>query len=292
MSIASELAEELSVSPVVQRGQKSFWQRFINDKSAIAGVVMFLILLLAALLAPLIATHDPLAIPPGEARLPPSAEHWFGTDQLGRDVFARVIYAGRISLAVGIGAATLATVVGVVVGLVSGYRRGWVDWLLTGITDVFFVFPAVLLASALAISLGRGVDTMVIVLGLAGWPMIARVCRNAVLEAKEQEWVEVARATGCSTARILVHHIAPRIAGQVAVMTTLYVAIAILGEATLSFLAVGITEPTPSWGLMIAGGRSLLGPAPHIVVFPAIALFLTVVSMMLISDAVRTANSR
>lgn len=258
-----------------------------SNPSMSIGCALLSVIALSAVAAPLISVHDPLLIPRGGARQPPSIDHWFGTDQLGRDVFARVMYGARTSLGVGVGAALLATSIGVPIGALAGYRRGWVDALLTRLTEMFLVFPAVLIASLLIVVLGRGSATIAIVLGLVGWPLIARVSRGAVMQVVAEEWVDAARAVGCSETRNLFVHVLPHAIAPVAVVCVLFVSTAILGEATLSYLAIGTVEPSASWGLMIAGGQSALHSAPHVVIFPALALVVTIGSLMLMAEGLR-----
>lgn len=267
--------------------QGSAANRGTDIRVAIGGVMLAAIVGIAVC-APLVATYDPGFIPRGEARLSPSWNHWFGTDEIGRDVFSRVVYGARSSLLVGFGATAIAGAIGIVVGAVAGYRGGVIDSLLMRLTDMFLIFPAVLLASALTLVLGRGVGTLVIVLGIVGWPVIARVTRATVTEVSQQGWVEAAIAIGCSEYRVLTRHVLPHALAPIVAVTILYVATAILGEATLSFLAIGITDPTPSWGSMIAGGRRTLATDPHIVLFPIAALFLTVSALLTLASGSRS----
>jgi ABC-type dipeptide/oligopeptide/nickel transport system permease subunit len=271
-----------------------FWRRYRANRAAVMGLVVVVLLVLAAVFAPLVARHNPLYIPAGQSLLGPSASHWFGTDQQGRDIFARVVYGARTSMLIGLGSAFLATVIGVVVGSAAGYRQGVIDALLMRMAEVFLVLPAILLAGALIIVFSHGAFgyrslSVTMALGLVGWPMVARVARASTMEIKHATFVDAAKVAGVSDLRIVWRHVLPHTLPAVAVVAVLSIGTSILAESSLSFLAVGVREPTPSWGLEIAESSGFISIAPHVVLFPSAAIFVTVLSFIAISEGVRDA---
>jgi ABC-type dipeptide/oligopeptide/nickel transport system permease subunit len=265
------------------------WRRFRRNRLALVGLGILAVLVVAALFAPVVTSYDPTAIDTAASRLPPSAAHWFGTDLLGRDLFTRVVYGARVSLRVGVFATAIALAVGLLVGALSGYFGGLVDAVLMRSVDVFLAFPYILLAIVVISVVGRGEGTVILVLGLVGWMQIARVFRSSVLQVRESEYVEAGRAMGCSNTRLIVRHILPNAVQPVAVLGTIFVGTAVLSEAALSFLGVGITEPTPAWGLMVAEGRRFLFTSPHLLFFPGLAIFVTVMAFVFVGDGLRDA---
>jgi peptide/nickel transport system permease protein len=252
----------------------------------VVGAFVFVVIVAMVIAAPLLATHDPLHVPVGGARLSPSADHWFGTDQQGRDVFARVLYGGRVSLVVGFGSALLAAVIGTLVGAIAGVRRRWTDQLLMRTTDVFFVFPTILFAACLVLVFGRNTWAMMLAVALTTWPQVARVVRSVTLEAAQSLFVQASRSNGLGERAIFRLHLLPRIVSMLLPIVIASVATGILTEASLSFLAIGVAEPKPSWGLMIASGRRFLTVSPHIILFPAAAIVLTVGSLVLMHESI------
>jgi peptide/nickel transport system permease protein len=291
MSDVSRSTVDARPVDVVLRTDRSArtWRRVLRRPQTIAGVVLLIALVVLAVFAPLFAKYGPDAVPPGGARLAPSSAHWFGTDQLGRDEFSRVLYGGRTSLLIGITAAAMAGVIGIAIGTLAGYRGGWVDALLMRVTEVVLVFPGIVLAGVLVIALGRGRGTVIVVLAVVLSPVVARVVRSSVLDVKHATFVEAARAVGVRPVNVVLRHVLPHALAPATVIITLSVGTSILAESTLSFLAVGITEPTASWGLMVAGGRRFLSSSPHIVLFPAGAIFLTVLAFVLLANGLRDA---
>jgi ABC-type dipeptide/oligopeptide/nickel transport system permease subunit len=253
------------------------WRRFRRNKLA-AGALTFLVLLvLVAIFAPLVAPYG-ITDRTGEFRAGPSWDHLFGTDRIGRDVFSRVVYGARVSLRVGI----LATGISLVFG---GFRES----VIMRITDVFLSIPYIILAIAIATVLGRGENTVIIVLGVTGWLAICRIVRSSFLQLRQLEYVEAATAIGAGRARIMFRHILPNALQPVIVYGAIAVGTAILSEAALSFLGVGAVEPTPAWGLMINEGRGDLVNAPHLLFFPGGAIFLTVLAFQFVGDGLRDA---
>lgn len=269
--------------------RKDVWRRFRRNKMAMAGLVFIIVVALAAIFAPLIAPFSITERAIGEYRSPPSRAHWFGTDTIGRDVFSRVIYGARVSLKIGLAAASISLVIGVLLGAVAGFFGGVVDTIITRITDVFLSIPYIVLAIAIASVLGRSENTVILVLGLTGWLSLCRIVRSSFLSLKQLEYVEAARALGYSRTRIMFRHILPNALQPVIVYGTISVGAVILSEAALSFLGVGPQDPTPAWGLMVSDGKSLLAVAPHLLFFPGGAIFLTVVALVFMGDGLRDA---
>jgi peptide/nickel transport system permease protein len=260
------------------------------NRLAYIGIFIAAVLVIMAVFAPLIATHDPIAQNLLTRYAAPSAEHWFGTDALGRDVFSRLVYGARISLQVGITVTAVSTVVGMIIGAIAGFYGGWIDKILSGyIFNVFLAFPGLLLAIALVAFLGAGLGKVILALCIIGWVGYARVMRGQVLKVREYDFVQAARALGASDGRLLFTHILPNAIQPIIVQASLGMAGAVLSEASLSFLGLGIPPPAPSWGTMIEEARGLdtLYSAPHVLFFPGIAIALTVLAFNFIGDGLR-----
>ncbi len=254
------------------------------------GLTVAAILVLLAIFAPFIATHDVAAQNLAMRFAAPSAAHWFGTDALGRDVFSRVVFGARISLEVGITVVAVSSVIGVTLGAIAGYYGGWLDKLMSGyIFNVFLAFPGLLLAIALVAFLGAGLGKLILALCIIGWVGYARVMRGQVLKVREYDFINAAKALGASDWRILFVHILPNAIQPLIVQASLGMAGAVLSEASLSFLGLGIPPPAPSWGTMIEEARGLdtLANAPHVLFFPGIAIALTVLAFNFIGDGLR-----
>lgn len=254
------------------------------------GLVVVGIVAICAVFAPLIAPQDYTAVNLAARYLPPSAQHFFGTDALGRDVFARVVYGARISLRVGLVVVAVSTVIGTVLGALAGYYGGWIDRILSGyFFNVFLAFPGLLLAIAMVAFLGAGLDKLILALCVIGWVGYARLIRGQVLKVREYDFVQAARALGAGDLRILFVHILPNAIQPLIVQASLGMAGAVLAEASLSFLGLGIPPPAPSWGTMIEEARGLdtLQTAPHVLIFPGIAIALTVLAFNFIGDGLR-----
>jgi peptide/nickel transport system permease protein len=260
------------------------------NRLSIIGIVIVVLLVLAAIFAPWIATQDVGTTNLAIRYLPPSAAHWFGTDATGRDVFARVIYGARISLRVGIVVVAVSAFVGTMFGALAGYYGGWIDRLMSGyIFNVFLAFPGLLLAIALVAFLGAGINKLIFALCIIGWVGYARLIRGQVLKVREYDFVQAARALGAGDLRILAVHILPNAIQPLIVQASLGMAGAVLSEASLSFLGLGVPPPAPSWGVMIEEARDLstLQAAPHALIFPGIAIALTVLAFNFIGDGLR-----
>jgi peptide/nickel transport system permease protein len=252
------------------------------------GFALTLLLVLVALAAPMISRYDPVAqnLP---ARLsPPSAAHWMGTDELGRDVWSRIVYGARVSMLVSICVVLGAGLVGLAIGASAGYFGGWFD----RVNNIFFInaflsFPGILLAIAFAAFMGPGIGKVILALVITGWAGYARLARAQTLQVKEFEYVLAARSLGAPHARILLRHVLPNILQPILILATVGMAGAILAESTLSFLGVGVLAPMPSWGAMLNDARGHLFDAPHLVVFPALAVMTAVLAFNLLGDALR-----
>ena len=255
---------------------------------AAAGMVMVAIFVVVALFAPWIAPHKPSDIDLPSRLQPPSASHWFGTDELGRDILSRVIYGAQISMLVGTSVVAGSLLLGLILGSIAGYYGGYTDKFFNAILmNAFLSFPGILLAIAFVAFLGPGIFNLILALCIGGWVGYARLVRAQVLAVKEKEFVEAARALGASDWRIVTRHILPNIIQPVIVQAAIGMAGAVLAEATMSFLGLGVPPPTASWGSMLNDGRAHLFDAPHLVIFPALAVMLAVLSFNFIGDALR-----
>ncbi|HWS96972.1 MAG TPA: ABC transporter permease [Candidatus Methylomirabilis sp.] len=255
---------------------------------ATSGAAMIVVLVALALFASWIAPQDPAHIDLPARLMGPSAAHWFGTDELGRDILSRIIYGARISMLVGTCVVATSLTLGLILGSIAGYYGGFLDRFLNVVVmNAFMSFPGILLAIAFVAFLGPGLFNVVLALSIGGWVGYARLVRAQVLAVKEREFVEAARALGASDLRIIVRHILPNIIQPVIVQAAIGMAGAILAEATMSFLGLGVPPPTATWGSMLNDGRSHLFDAPHLVVFPAVAVMLAVLSFNFVGDGLR-----
>lgn len=266
-------------------------ERLRRDGRAWFGMLVIFLILVAAIAAPLIARHDPTAIDLTNQLQGPSGAHWMGTDIQGRDVWARLVYGARISLSVGLVSQGIALGLGLVLGLIAGYYGRWVDELVMRLADVTLAFPTLLLLIALVAALQPSLAVVFLTIGLVGWAGMARLVRGQVLVVRELEYVQAMRALGARNPRIIAFHVLPAVIAPVLIAATLGVAAAIMAEAALSFLGLGVQPPTPSWGAMIADGRDLsqLRGAPWTSLFPGLAIGLTVLGFNLLGDALRDA---
>ena len=259
-----------------------------HNPLAAAGLVLVVVFVLSAIFAPWLAPQDPASINLPDRLQGPSVHHWFGTDELGRDILSRVIYGARISLLVGVSVVTGSLLLGIIIGSLAGYYGGKLDRFVNVIVmNAFLSFPGILLAIAFVAFLGPGIFNLILALVIGGWVGYARLVRAQVLAAREREYVEAARALGASDLRIIVRHILPNIIQPVIVQAAIGMAGAVLAEATMSFLGLGVPPPTASWGSMLNDGRAHLFDSPHLVLFPAGAVMLAVLSFNFIGDALR-----
>ncbi len=270
-------------------GFHKFRKRFSRNHLAVLGVAIILLLLVCALFAPWLAPYDPIKSNIRARLEPPTLQHFFGTDDLGRDIFSRIIFGSRISLQVGLVAVSIATSAGMLMGILAGYFGGFLDSLLMRITDILFAFPAVLLAIAIMAVLGPSTFNVMIAVGIVYIPIFARITRASILVVRNQDYVEAAQSLGVRSAGIIFRHIIPNALDAVIVQISLAMAFAILVEAALSFLGLGTQPPDPSWGSMLSFGRQYMLEAPWWTLFPGLAIFLTVFALHLIGDGLRDA---
>jgi peptide/nickel transport system permease protein len=268
-----------------RRGQTL--RALVHNPTALLASLVLLTIVVVAVVDDLIAPTDGVTVSVPDRLLPPSLEHPFGTDELGRDVLSRVVLGASVSLKVGFVAVGIALVVGTLVGLVAGFYGRWVDDALMRMMDVVFAFPAILMAIAVLAVLGPGTTNAMIAIGIVYIPIFARVTRASVLSVREQVYVRASRSVGASDARLLARHVLPNAAPPILVQTSVSLAFAVLAEAALSFLGLGTQPPDPSWGRMLAEGRGYIELAWWMAVFPGVAIFLTVLSFNLLGDALR-----
>ncbi|MGE5507856.1 MAG: nickel transporter permease [Chitinophagales bacterium] len=264
-------------------------RRLKANRGAMLGLAIVLLLTVVALAAPLLARYDPVAPALTDRLQAPGPRHWLGTDDLGRDILARLIYGARVSLQVGLASVALALVLGVPLGAVAGYRGGWVDNLVMRAMDIMLAFPGILLAIAIVAILGPSLQNAMLAIGIVSIPIYARVMRGSVLALKTKEFVDAARSVGARDRRILWRHLVPNCLSPLIVQATLGVATAILDAAALSFLGLGAQPPTPEWGAMLSQGRSFLRLAPWVTLFPGLAIMLLVMGLNLLGDGLRDA---
>ena len=266
-----------------------FWQNLKHNRLALAGGCVVGLLFFVSLLAPLLVPYDPNGINAWQVLSPPSWQHWFGTDELGRDVLSRVIYGARISLKVGFVAVGIAVAIGTLVGLVSGYYSGVVDTVLMRFVDIMLCFPAFFLILAVIAIREPSIWNIMIVIGLTGWMGVARLVRAETLSIREMDYIMAARCIGCSNSRIIFRHILPNAISPVLVAATLGVAGAILTESALSFLGIGVLPPTPSWGNILTSGKDYIEFAWWLSLFPGLAILVTVLAYNLLGEGIRDA---
>jgi peptide/nickel transport system permease protein len=266
-----------------------FWKRFRTNRFAITGGVVVIFLFLLSFLAPYITPYGPDDLDLYHVLMPPSSAHWFGTDDLGRDVLTRVIYGARISLKVGFVAVGIAVIIGTVVGLLSGYYSGWVDNILMRFVDIMLCFPTFFLILAVIAFLGQSIWYIMIIIGLTGWMGVARLVRAEVLSIRERDYVMAVRALGARDSRIIFRHILPNAMSPVLVSATLGVAGAILTESALSFLGIGVPPPTPSWGNILTSGKDYIEFAWWLTLYPGLAITVTVLAYYLVGEGIRDA---
>ncbi|MDE3103539.1 MAG: ABC transporter permease [Acidobacteriota bacterium] len=262
--------------------------RWLRQPLALLGTGLLLLFVLCAAFAPWLAPHSPVQLDLTARLASPNAAHWFGTDELGRDILSRALYGARISLSVAVGAVALSLALGVVAGCLAGYYGGWLDTVLNVyVSNAFLALPGILLAIAFVAFLGPGLGNLILALAISGWVGYARLVRAQVMSVREREFVEAARALGASDLRVLLRHILPNILQPLIVQAAVGMAGAVMAEATLSFLGLGVPPPAASWGSMLNEARAHILDAPHMVVFPAIAVMLCVLSFNFLGDALR-----
>ena len=270
------------------------WVRRLRQSPVgIIGAVIVVTVVVVAITAPLIAPHDPTRLQLGRRLLPPfwlpgaNPAHFLGTDQLGRDVLSRLIWGSRVSVIVGVSAVALSALIGVTLGLVSGFFGGWVDGLISRAIDSFMAIPFIVLALAVVSVLGASLPNLILVLGITGWVSFARVVRGEVMSVKERDYIAAVQSVGQRTPLILIRHILPNVAGSIIVLATLDVALTIISESSLSFLGLGVQPPTVTWGMMLSEGREHLATSWWLATFPGLAISVTVLGIIFLGDWLR-----
>lgn len=268
--------------------QADAWRRLRRDRASVAGAACLAALILVAVFASTVAPYDPIKVAMRERLQRPSAAHWLGTDQFGRDILSRIVYGTRVSLSVGLIAVGIGLGFGAPLGLVAGFSRR-LDYPITVVMDVLLSFPQILLAIAIVAALGPGIFNAMIAVGIGAVPGFTRITRSSTLSIRERDYVEAVRALGASSARIIGRHILPNAAAPLIVVSTLSMAGAILAAAILSFLGLGARPPMAEWGAMVADGRGLIAQYPHVSTFPSLAIFVVVLAFNLLGDGLRDA---
>ena len=279
----------LAASETLESPARRAWRRLIKRRGAVIGMAVIVLFTLLAIFAPLIVPYDPIATSWSLVRKAPTSLHWFGTDELGRDVLARIVYGARASLLAGVISVSIALAIGVPLGLLAGYRGGFIDALISRVTDAMLACPFLILAIALAAFLGPSLRNAMIAIGISATPIFIRLTRGQVLSVKVEDYVEAARAMGNPPWRIALVHILPNILPTLLVQATLSIAAAIIAEAALSFLGLGQQPPAPSWGSMLNAAQRFLTSAPWMAIWPGLAIFLVVLSFNLVGDGLRDA---
>ncbi|MDP0928894.1 ABC transporter permease [Paracoccus onubensis] len=258
----------------------------LRNRAVVIGMIILTIVVLAAILAPLISPYAPNKLSIVNKLLPPSSEHWFGTDEFGRDILSRAIYAGRISLLVSLGVVILSTILGVILGVAAGFFPR-LDTPISRLLDAMMSFPDILLAIALVAALGPSLVTVIIALGITYAPRLARIVRGSTLVLREMPYIEAAVTLGLPTRQLLLRHVLLNLASPILVQATFVFASAMLAEASLSFLGVGVSTDMPTWGTMLASGREYMNNAPWLMLFPGLAIVFSVLSLQLLGDGLR-----
>jgi peptide/nickel transport system permease protein len=279
-AIPVSLATDLPKAP-------KFWQRFIRDPQVVIGTVIVLLLILGAIFAPLLTSYDPTRLSPRDKFQAPNAEHLFGTDQLGRDILARILYGARVSLLVGLLAVALSAVIGTVLGAISGYFGGWPDVIIMRITDTFLAIPGLVLTIGMVAVLGPGLDKLVLAIAITSWPTYTRLVRSSYMTIKQLQYVEAARSVGVRTPRIMFRHILPNAIGPILVVMMIGTAGAIITEAGLSFLGIGLEPRTPTWGRMLSEAQEHIRSYAYMSIFPGIAIMILTLGFNLLGEGLR-----
>ncbi|MGE3269223.1 MAG: ABC transporter permease [Chloroflexota bacterium] len=264
-------------------------RQFVRSRAAVFGLALTLLFILTAILAPVLAPHDPTAFTLGQQLKPPSATNLLGTDELGRDIFSRILWGARITLLITLGAVLVSLVIGTALGIVAGFLGGWTDTLIMRVMDILLAMPGFLLAIAIIAALGAGTLNVVIAVGVFSIPAFARVARGSTLSVKQQDYVLSSRALGASPVGIMWRHILPNVTPPLVVQTTLRLATAILTASGLSFLGLGPQPPTPEWGAMLSTGRNLITSSPQLATIPGLAILLVAIGFNLLGDGLRDA---
>ena len=289
MTVAALTAAADAPEPRIGSPWRRALRRLLRRRAALFGLAVVLGFIALALFAPVLSPHDPLATSWSAIRKAPSAAHWFGTDEIGRDVLSRVVWGTRASLLAGVVSVAISLLLGVPIGLLAGFLGGWVDALVSRITDAFLACPFLILAIALAAFLGPSLSNAMIAIGVTATPIFVRLTRGQTLAAKVEDYVEAARAIGNPPWRIAVVHVLPNAVAPLIVQATLAIAAAVIAEASLSFLGLGQQPPAPSWGSMLNTAKNYVDSAPWMAIWPGLAIFLLVLAFNLLGDGLRDA---
>jgi len=265
------------------------WRKLRRRRTAMFGLAVVIGFIALAVFAAWLAPQDPISTSWGAIRKPPSAEHWFGTDEIGRDVFSRVIWGTQASMLAGVVSVSISLLLGVPIGLAAGFLGGWVDAAISRLIDAFLACPFLILAIALAAFLGPSLTNAMIAIGVSATPIVARLTRGAVIHVKVEDYIEAARALGASPLRQALRHVLPNIAAPLIVQATLAIAAAVIAEASLSFLGLGQQPPAPSWGSMLNTAKNYVDSAPWMAIWPGLSIFLLVLAFNLLGDGLRDA---
>ncbi len=289
MTTAAAAAEK--TQPAVKKKSQfvEVMKRLGDNRGAVAGGIIFLVVLLIAVFAPRIAPYGYNDLDILNRCLKPCAEHWFGTDQLGRDILSRVIYGARYSLLIGIGSVVFSAVFGVIIGAIAGYFGGWLDIVIMRLCDIIQSIPGMILNIALACVLGPGVMNTILALGFEGIAGTARLMRSSILNVRKMEYLDAARTSNCSSARIIVKHVFPNTFAPILVQATMGVGGRIMMAASMSYVGIGVQPPTPEWGAMLSDSRDFIMKYPHMCLIPGICIMIVVLSLNLLGDGLRDA---
>lgn len=289
---ATMIEEPKRTSPRVE-AYKAFWKRLVKNKAAVVGGFLILLFVIASIVVTFfgssILTYDPVKVDVLNKLQPPSKEHWFGTDNFGRDIFTRILFGMPLTLKVGFLSVTMGGIVGVVLGIVSGYYGGKIDTVIMRVMDVLLAFPGILLALAIVSVLGGSLTNVIIAVSIFSVPAFARIVRGSTLSVRQLEYVDAVRALGASDFRIIFKHILPNVMSPIIVQATLRIATAVLTASGLSFLGLGAQPPEPEWGAMLNDGRTYMNSAPHIILFPGMMIVLVVLAFNIFGDGLRDA---
>lgn len=286
-------ADQANGSSRTQAGFRYIWIQLILSKTGLLGSVLVLLVVLIAICAPLLTSHDPAAVDPLNRLKPPAwleggtSEHWLGTDNLGRDMWSRIVYGARVSLIVGMGAVIVSGVIGAILGLLSGFYGKWLDAVIMRVGDAFMAIPTILFMLVVMAIVGPGITTLIFVIGVTNWVPFTRIVRSEVLSIKERDFVHAARSIGAKNGRLIVKHILPNILSSFIVICGMNVGTTIIMEASLSFLGLGIKPPDVSWGGMLSDGRQYVATSWWVATFPGLAITFTVLGVIFLGDWLR-----
>lgn len=293
MSVEVNTEKPIVITQTINLPKRSKLKDFLSilmvNKAAMVGAIIILFYILIGLFAPLLAPYNPYEIVLEDKLLPPSGDHWMGTDDKGRDILSRILYGSRLSMGVGFAAVAFGSFFGIILGLVAGYYGKWVDSFIMRMMDVMLAFPGILLALAIISALGPGLINVTIAVGAFSVPLFARIVRGSTLEVKRLEYIDAIRSLGANDFTIIFNHILPNILSPIIVQGTLRLATAILSAAGLSFLGLGAQPPSPEWGTMLSNGRDFLFSAPYIAIFPGLAISILVLGFNIFGDGLRDA---